>query len=153
MDTATPGIIAARPDALPIAGTGLRSLAARLEACGMQDAINLDAAVVELSSRVVRWRAAGFEVGDPTWRDQGEGWPSPFKTVRAEVLEPDSVGIAVRRGPKEGEVVLFAGGWCDVGFWSGLAADEPIAEAPGYDSPLTVGGYADVLDAFIRRFD
>lgn len=138
---------------MPIKPTGLPGHALRLQACRMQNAIDLDAAVAELGNRIARWRAAGFEVGDPTWRDEGEGCASPYKTVRAEVLRPDSIGVAVRRHPKEGEVVLFVGGWCDVDYWSGSSPDEPIAEAPGYDDPLTVKRYAEVLDAFIRRFD
>ena len=109
---------------------GLYVTASGGDACTVRPNLDLDAVPVELDRCVIEWRAAGFEIGDPTWRDQGEDWPPSLKTVRAQVVRPDSVGIAVRRGLKEGEVVLFDGAWCDVVFWSGNLSDEPYQAAP-----------------------
>jgi hypothetical protein len=114
--------------------------------------VDLDIAATELMRRVTEWRSAGFVVADPTWRDQGDGWPPQLKTDRSPVVRPDSIGVAVRHGIQEGEVVLFDGGWCDVTYWSGNPEAEPYQAAPGHPGGLTVDGYADVLDSFIRRF-
>jgi hypothetical protein len=114
--------------------------------------IDLDAAAIVLDRRVTAWRSSGFNVGQVTWRDQGDGWPSALKTVRAEVVRADSIGIAVQRDSQEGELVLFDGAWCDVSFWSGDAADSPVEEAPGYPEGLSLDDYADVLDRFIALF-
>jgi hypothetical protein len=114
--------------------------------------IDLDAAAAELDRLATEWRAAGYEVGRPSWRDQGEGWPPKLKTDRAAAVQPDSIGIAVRRGLQEGEVILFDGAWCDVIFWSGHPSDEPFVDAPGYPEGLTLDEYVRVLETFIGRF-
>ena len=114
--------------------------------------IDLDAAATRLSVKVSEWRGAGLDVTEPTWRDQGEGWPPKLKTLRAEVVRPDSLGVTARYGLKEGAVVLFEGGWCDVEFWSGDPTESPHLAAPGVDEALTLDAYIEVLDSFIRRF-
>ena len=37
--------------------------------------VDLDLAAAEIESRRARWMAAGFEVGELTWRDIVAGWP------------------------------------------------------------------------------
>jgi hypothetical protein len=122
------------------------------QAGSVHPAIDLDAAAILLDRRVTAWRSLGFNVGQVTWRDQGDGWPPVLKTVRAEAVRADSIGIAVRRNSQEGEVVLFDGAWCDLSFWSGDTADSPVQEAPGYPDGLSLDDYANVLDSFISLF-
>ncbi|MFE3628889.1 hypothetical protein [Streptomyces goshikiensis] len=87
----------------------------------MNRMVDLDEVAVILASRVPGWRSAGLEVGQVTWRDTEASWPQPLETDRAQVLDPDSVGVAIS-GPGEAElsVVLFRGGWADVDFIAGL---------------------------------
>lgn len=118
----------------------------------MKDVIDLDVAVLEVERRLDRWRSAGFSVGPVTWRDQGGGWPPQLKTDRAEVREADSVGIAIRKGDQEGEVVLFKGGWCDFVYWTGNVQDDPVEDAPGYPDGMTVEGFGQVLDRLAEFF-
>jgi hypothetical protein len=63
-----------------------------------------------------------------------------------------SVGIQVSRAAEEGMVVLYAGGWCDLEYWSGQADDEPLLEVPGWDEPLDILGFEHVLDRFESLF-
>jgi len=118
----------------------------------VQDVIDLDVAVLEIERRVRVWQGAGIDVGAITWRDQGEGWPPPFKTARAQVLDADSIGAVLRKGDQEGEVVLFKGGWCDFVYWSGRASDEPEQDAPGYPNEMTIEHFGAVLDRLGRCF-
>lgn len=94
--------------------------------------IDLDLAVLEIAHRIDAWRAAGLTVGAVTWRDRGEPWPYPLKVDRGAVKDADSIGVAVQKGSQEGAVVLFDGGWADLEYWSGIASDEPLLDAPGY---------------------
>lgn len=119
---------------------------------GMDDVVDLDAAVAEVHARLPGWEASGVTVAPVTWRDQGEGWPPPFKTERAEVLDPDSIGVVLRKGEQQGEVVLFKGGWCDYVYWNGSADDEPVQDAPGYPNSMTVKGFGAVLDRLTAEF-
>jgi hypothetical protein len=112
----------------------------------------LDLAVGEIVRRVEGWRTRGFDVGSVTWREQGEGWPPSLKTERDNVVQPDSIGVAVRRGEQEASVVLFDGGWCDSLYWAGGSTDEPIYGHPGHPSGLTVEQFGLVLDDLIDRF-
>jgi hypothetical protein len=78
----------------------------------VDDAVHLDVAVREIDRRVERWRSAGLQVGEVTWRDQGLGWPPTIKTNREDVVNADSIGIEYSKGSQGGAVVLFKGGWC-----------------------------------------
>lgn len=117
----------------------------------MQQAIDLDAASVALERRLPLWRAAGMTVGDPTWAD-GQTTIHDVTTERSRVRGDYSVGIRVSRAAVEGMVVLYAGGWCDLEYWSGEADDEPVLEAPGWDEPLDMQGFEAVLDRFEGLF-
>ncbi|MFF5706581.1 hypothetical protein ACFY7H_29445 [Streptomyces sp. NPDC012794] len=86
----------------------------------MDRVVDLDEAAVLMLERVARWRAAGLEVGEMTWRDWEAKWPQPLETDRARVNDPDSLGVVIS-GSAEAElqVVLFRGGWADVDFFDG----------------------------------
>ena len=118
----------------------------------MDNVVDLDDAVLEIERRVATWRRAGLVVGPVTWRDQGEGWPPSFKTDRTQVKDADSIGIALRKGEQEGEVVLFKGGWCDFVYWTGEASDEPVQDAPGHPDQMTVESFGPVLDRLEALF-
>jgi hypothetical protein len=107
--------------------------------------IDLQAANAEIESRLAGWRDSGIDVGPVTWRDQGAGWPPTITPDRAAVIDPDSVGVQLRKGVQEGSVVLFTGAWADFLFWDGVA-DGVVDEAPGWDEPLTVEAFAALLD-------
>ncbi|MEU2390455.1 hypothetical protein [Streptomyces sp. NPDC007369] len=87
----------------------------------MDRVVDLDEVAAVLAGHAVRWRSAGLEVGQVTWRDAEASWPQPLETDRARVRDPDSVGV-VLSGPGEAElsVVLFRGGWADVEFIASL---------------------------------
>lgn len=114
----------------------------------MEERIDLDVAVVEISDRVHAWRARGLEVDAITWRDQGDGCPATLKTDRRAVRDPDSIGVRMHKGAQEAELVLFKGGWADLLYWTVQAIDEPVVEAPGYDDWLTIEKFGELLDRF-----
>lgn len=118
----------------------------------MSGLVDLDVAVSQVIERMSRWAAAGIVVGPVTWRDQGAGWPFPFKTNRAEVIDADSIGVFLRKGKQEGEVVLFRGGWCDYVYWSGEVEDDPEQDAPGWPDSITIEGFGQVLDRLTAEF-
>ena len=117
----------------------------------MDHRIDLDEAVGEVEHRRTSWQEAGLAVGLVTWRDQGEGWPPQIKTDREQVTDPDSIGVSLRKGVQEGEVVLFRGGWCDFLYWTGQDADDPIQDAPG-EAGADVADFGRVLDRLAGFF-
>lgn len=118
----------------------------------MEDLVDLDIAVAEIERRKPTWLQQGFLVEPVTWRDEAEGWPPPFKTIRSEVKDADSIGVTIRKGEQEGHVVLFKGGWCDEEYWSGRVEDDVITEMPGYPDEMTVEQFGALLDRFVARF-
>ncbi|MEL5957448.1 hypothetical protein AADR41_22255 [Streptomyces sp. CLV115] len=87
----------------------------------MDRVVDLHEAAVVLAQRTAGWMSAGLEVGRVTWRDAEASWPQPLETDRAQVHDPDSVGVVIS-GPAEAvlSVVLFRGGWADVDFVADL---------------------------------
>lgn len=118
----------------------------------MDDVVDLDLAASEIERRAASWRRSGISVGDVTWREQGEEWPPTLKCDRSQVVDADSIGVQLRKGQQEGEVVLFKGGWCDFAYWSGELDDEPTQDAPGYPDTLTVESFGSVLDRLASLF-
>lgn len=114
--------------------------------------IDLDAAAADIVNRRPAWEAAGLDVGDLTWRDQGSGWPPVIRTRRADVQLADSVGVTVRKGTQEGSVVLFDGGWADLLWWSGDPSDDPVDEAVGWEDWLDLERFQALLDRFAQLF-
>lgn len=84
----------------------------------MNQAIDLDAAADVLEAKRVEWLQRGFDVGPITWA-AGQTFSNPIVTSRAEVDVPYSLGIAVRSGKQEGEMILYSGAWADLEYWSG----------------------------------
>ena len=118
----------------------------------MSPRIDLDDAAKQIAARRDAWVSSGLDVGQVTWREQGEGWPPTLKTGRKDVVSADSIGIEVRKGAQEGSVVLFDGGWADLLWWAGDAGDDLVDEAPGWDDWLDVERFGALLDRFASMF-
>ena len=118
----------------------------------MDQLIDLEEASSLIDERVAAWRAAGISVGAVTWRDAGRGWPPPITSNRDEVLDADSVGVALAKGEQEGSVVLFVAGFADFEYWDGVSPDSVVLDAPGSDSPITLSEFGDVLDRLAALF-
>jgi hypothetical protein len=113
--------------------------------------IDLDAAAEQISARRAEWRRLGITASETTWRDQGDGWPTPVKTDRRAVAHADSIGVALTKGAQEGSVVLFSGGWEDLLYWDGRS-DQAVDEAPGWDDWLDIERFGQVLDRLTNLF-
>lgn len=114
----------------------------------MDRVVDLDDAAALLVDRVARWRLAGLDVGEMTWRDGVAAWPQPLETDRARVDDPDSLGIVIS-GSAEAElsVALFRGGWADVDFFDGLDA---FGALPASDI-ASAGDFAARIDRWVVR--
>lgn len=121
-----------------------------MQTVAVENRIDLDAAAEFIAARRRHWQELGITASDTTWRDQGRGWPPPITTQRSEVVDPDSIGVALRKGSQEGSVVLFRGGWADFLYWDG--AEEVIDEAPGYGHWLNLDAFGSVLDPLTTAF-
>ncbi|MEW1925760.1 hypothetical protein [Streptomyces sp. NPDC088360] len=110
--------------------------------------VDLDQAAAQISSRRPQWTATGLVVGPLTWRDRAAAWPQQLEQSRAQVEDPDSVGVHVT-GPGDSEllVVVFRGGWADVDFLASLA-EEVVSEAPDVSSARSFG---ELLDGYVSR--
>jgi hypothetical protein len=114
--------------------------------------IDLDLAAAEIELRRAKWASARVDVGDVTWREQGEGWPPTLKTERRNVRRADSIGVTLRKDEQEASVVLFNGGWADIEFWTGHVDDIPLMEAAGWEDWLDVPRFAALLDRVTAMF-
>ena len=93
-----------------------RSAPARIwHSGGVERRVDLDQVAGLISRHAFAWEESGLMVGPLTWRDAATGWPSPLMEDRGQVVEPDSVGVAVRKDGQEGHLVVFGGGWADLG--------------------------------------
>jgi hypothetical protein len=117
----------------------------------VESRIDLDEAALVISRQIDNWKRVGIEIQPITWRDVGERWPYPLKTDRAEVIDPDSVGLALRKGEQEGELVLFKGGWADLRYWDGKS-NQIIDEAPGWDDWMSLDDFERLLNRFAGLF-
>ncbi len=115
--------------------------------CAVDHVIDLDAAAAQIRNRVASWRDHGLDVGEVTWSD-GQTATYVITDDRDAVRGDYSVGVKARRGAIEGELLLYAGGWCDLTVWSGDPAEEPIDEAPGWEDWLDLQAFGRVLDRF-----
>jgi len=113
----------------------------------MRQVINLDAAARQVENRFPSWRGRGWDVGPMTWAD-GQTSVNDVTTDRGAVRGDYSVGVKASRGDAEAELVVYAGGWCDLLFWSGRVTDAPIDEAPGWEDWLDLEALGRVLDHF-----
>jgi hypothetical protein len=119
----------------------------------VDDRVDLDRAVLEIARRLETWRKQGLRPSEVTWRDKGEGWQPLLKTERSAVVDPDSIGVAVRKADQLGRVVLYRGGWADLEYWSGNPTEDAVVESPGWEDWLTVERFGDLLDRFAALFE
>ncbi len=113
--------------------------------------IDLDAAEQQIAQRRVGWRRLGIVAGETTWREC-DGWPHRITTDRATVADVDSIGVELTKGTQLGIIVLFAGGWADFMFYNGVDDGIGIVEAPGWNDPLDVGRFGQLLDRLTKLF-
>ncbi|KNX37184.1 hypothetical protein [Luteipulveratus halotolerans] len=112
--------------------------------------IDLDAAAAELTVRLSK--RCDLDISPLTWKDMGDDYDTPWATERATIRAPYSVGVEVHRGSEEGRLVLYAGGWADLEYWSGSASDDVVDRAPGYNDWLDVPRFAAVVGEFLEHF-
>ena len=117
----------------------------------MEQVINLDDAAAAIGRRIPTWRLRGLTVGAVTWAD-GQTFDHEITPDRQRVRGDYSVGFRVTRGDEEGGLILYAGGWCDLEYWSGDAASDPVVDAPGWTAPLDLPGFERLLDRFDGLF-
>ena len=135
----------------------------RLQACpkptqswhsgGMESRVDLDQVAGLISRHAFAWKESGLLVGALTWRDAAVPWPSGQRGDRGQVREPDSVGVTLRRRQREGQLVVFRGGWADLAYWGGGSSDEPVFEAPGWNDWMDVPAVERLLRRFAGLFD
>jgi len=70
---------------------------------GMESRVDLDRVAALISRHAIAWDRAGLMVDPLTWRDVGEPWPFPLREDRSQVVEADSVGVAIRKHEQEGD--------------------------------------------------
>jgi hypothetical protein len=108
--------------------------------------LDLDVAHRAIEDRTPFWAAAGLVVDPVTWMDNDAEWPQPLLTERSAVRRPMSIGVIVRNGDEEGEVVLYAGGWAD--FSTIVTGEDPVLT---YVEVEDANGFGPVLDRLFRR--
>jgi len=106
--------------------------------------IDLDVAASLVERRGGAWQAWGWTVGPLTWAD-GQTTAHPVTPDRAAVRGDYSLGVHIVHGGREGEVVLYAGGWCDVQYWSGRIDDPIMEETHGGEDPLDLAAFDRLL--------
>ena len=116
--------------------------------------LDLDAAAAQIEARRPAWTAAGFTVGNLTWRDNARGWPYPL-VARSEALAPDSVGVRCDREGVEFDIVLFDGEWRDEpGGWADVDAANfatGVVESTAPDVP-DIDAFGRLLDDTFERW-
>jgi hypothetical protein len=114
----------------------------------MESRVDLDQVAGLISRHALTWKQSGLVAGALTWRDEAAPWPSPLREDREQVVEPDSVGVMVRKHQQEGRLVVFRGGWADLEYWGGGPSDMPVIKAPGWDDWMDLPG----IERLLRRF-
>ncbi len=113
-----------------------------------QHLVDLDVLADRLQSVVEEWRRV-VDVGPLTWRDDEGGWPRAITPDRASVRTPDSLGLIVRKRNVDDvlKIVVYAGGWADVGSLIGLEVYTACPEFQDEDGAYSavVSGVADFL--------
>jgi hypothetical protein len=118
----------------------------------VESRVDLDQVAGLISRHVISWERGGLAVGALTWRDAAGPWPRPLREHRSEVAEADSVGVMVRKGEQEAQLVIFRGGWADLEYWSGRPCDEALTEAPGWGDWMDLSGIEQTLLRFASLF-
>jgi hypothetical protein len=132
----------------PLGAIGAR----RKQNGGVEHLVDLDALAERLTARIPEWERSAT-VGAMTWRDERAAWPQPIVIDRAVVEVPESLGVRLTREPEdEAEIVVWTGGWADIGLFVNGRAINPWAEFQDVD-----GAYAAVVDTvedfLSRRLD
>ncbi|WP_051426386.1 hypothetical protein [Jiangella gansuensis] len=112
----------------------------------MERLVDLDVLATRLRPVVDGWSSRA-EVGPFTWRDARASWPQPIVTDRLRVEVPESLGFTLRRDPDdEFEIVIWTGGWADVGY---LLAGDVTSFCPEFKD--AEDAYAAVVES-VERF-
>jgi hypothetical protein len=114
-------------------------------------AIDLDDAAAATMGRLDGWRADGFTVEGPTWRESVT-WPQRITADREIVVDPDSVGARLRRGTKEGSIVLYVHPGAPSTTSSSTSPDQYSRSAQPPGDPLTIELFAVLLDRWRAFF-
>ncbi len=103
--------------------------------------VDLDVLAQPLAGTVVGWTSRA-RVPPFTWRDAEADPPQPIVTDRSTVRAPESLGVRLYRDPDdELEIVVWTGGWADIGMLIEDAAMDLYAEFADVD-----GAYAAVAE-------
>jgi hypothetical protein len=114
----------------------------------MERVVDLDQAALEVARRRRDWHLGGLTAGPVTWRDEAAAWPRTLETDRSRVVDPDSVGVHIHgAGEAELEIILFRGGWADVGF---IATVDDAGMIPAGDV-TSAGAFGELLDHCVAR--
>jgi hypothetical protein len=108
--------------------------------------LDLDRVASVVAERRSQWTALGFTVSDLTWMDNAPAWPRPLLAARSRARRPMSVGVRLRVGEAEAEVVVYAGGWADAGYLP-AGQQEVIREYVELDHADEVGPLLDRIAA------
>lgn len=112
----------------------------------MERLVDLDALASRLQPAVAQWQRKA-RVGPFTWRDAQARWPAPIVAERSSVEVAESLGIKLWREPdNEFELVVWTGGWADVG---SLVDGEITTHCPEFHD--VDGAYTAVVQS-IERF-
>jgi len=107
----------------------------------MDHRVDLDEVASRLACLVPEWRRLA-RVNAFTWRDEKAVWPQLITSDRAEVIVPESLGIRLLVDPAdEAEIVVWTGGWADVGL---LIDGEVVDRCPEFSD--VDGAYAAVVE-------
>ncbi len=78
------------------------------------NSLDLDQVAAALARLRGSWERRGVTAGPLTWRDARTPWPRPLRTDRSMVSEPESVGLTLTAGGREGRLIIWRGGWADI---------------------------------------
>src|ERR1700719_1763486 len=108
--------------------------------------LDLDQVAAVLAGLRPGWREQGLVVRPFLWRDARGSWPQILHTDRGEVAEPESVGLTLTAADgREASLVIWRGGWADVGLLAGGAGTTRHPggrqlDGPGSAPPRARGG-------------
>jgi hypothetical protein len=100
--------------------------------------LDLDRVASIVAERHSQWTGLGITVSDLTWMDNASAWPRRLLAARSQAHRPMSVGVRLRMGKAEAEVVLYAGGWADAEYLP-ASQQEVICEYVEVDHADEVG--------------
>lgn len=83
----------------------------------MEHLVDLDILADRLLALIEEWNGLA-SMGPLNWRDEAATWPQPITPDRSCVRVPESLGFTLRKHAldDEFEMVIWTGGWADVGY-------------------------------------